>query len=246
MKKTSVCVLALVAAVAGCSSIESGDLETSGMTAIISATVRDDSSATDVVASLGAGALTSVDLDGEDILSASADDVSVELEESNLLGVFTYNGVLEGIAEPGTEVTVSLARSADKTPAPSSTVRLPVAVFLTSPAAGTAFSRENDDIVVEINSGASDDDMRLNWSGDCVKNDGVDVPAGQVSVTINRGTIIKRAQVDENDPDSQPVPDTCTMTLTIERVVEGVLDPAWGGGSITSVSQDSRDVTSNL
>ena len=61
-----------------------------------------------------------------------------------------------------------------------------------------------------------------------------------------KGTIAKRAQVDENDPDSEPVPDTCTVTLSIERVIDGVLDPAWGGGRITSVSRDSRDITSNL
>ncbi len=247
MKKIAAAsVLALVAVTTACESIESGDLETSGINATISATVRDDGSATDVLASLSAGALTSVDLDGEDKLSASADDVSVDLEESNLLGVFAYAGVLEGVSGPGTEVTVSLARSADKTPAPSSTVRLPVPVSLTAPAASAAFSRENDDIVVDIDSAASDDDMRLSWSGECVKNDGLDVPAGQASVTINKGTITKRDQVDANDPDSEPVPDSCTVTLRIERVIEGVLDPAWGGGRITSVSADSRDITSNL
>jgi len=200
-----------------------------------------------MVASINAGAaLTTVDLDGDDVLSASSGDVTVELDESNLLGVVTYAGSLAGITGAGTEVTVSLARSADKEAAPNSTVTLPIDVDLSAPAAGTAFSRENDDITVEIVTEASDDDLRLSWTGDCVDSGGLDVPSGQASVTIAKGSIVKRAQIDENDPDSQPVPDSCTVTITITRTTIGSLDPALGGGEIRAVSSGSRDITSNL
>ena len=238
--------IALAAVASGCSTIESGDLETSGMTAAIEVKAKADGSATDVFASIAAGTLTSVDLDGDDQLVASSGDVSATLDENNLLGVVTHAGTLTGIAAPGTEVNVAFNRSADKTPAPTSVVTRPEPVDLTAPAAGSAFSRANDDIEVVIDSEASDDAITLRWEGDCVKSASLDVPAGQATVTINKGTIEKRAPVDDNNtPDSQPVPDTCTITLTAQRSVEGTLDPAWGGGHIVAVSKATRDVTTN-
>jgi hypothetical protein len=78
-----------------------------------------------------------------------------------------------------------------------------------------------------------------------VQEGGLDLPAGQTSATINKGTILKREPADENDPDTQPIPDTCTIQITASRRVTGTLDPAWGGGGITSVTSSSRDVTSN-
>ena len=219
-------LLALAAVVSGCSTIESGDVETSGMTASIEVKAKADGSATDVFASISSGTLTTVDLDGDDQLVASSVDVSVDLEENNLLGVVTYAGSLTGISAPGTEVNVAFNRSADKTPAPLSTVALPVPLDISAPAAGTSFSRADDDIEV----------------GDCIDTGSLDVPAGQATVTINKGTIEKRAQADANDPDSEPVPDTCTITVTAQRRVEGTLDPAWGGGQIVAVSSATRDL----
>jgi hypothetical protein len=235
--------IALAAVASGCSTIESGDLETSGMTAAIE--VKADGTDTDIFASIAAGTLTSVDLDGDDALVASSGDVSARLLEINLLGVVTYAGSLTGISAPGTEINVACKRSADKTPAPTSVVTLPEPVALSAPTAGAAFSRANDDLDVIIDSEASDDAITLRWEGDCVKSASLDVPAGQTTVTINKGTIEKRAPVDDNAPDSQPVPDTCTITLTAQRSVEGTLDPAWGGGHIVAVSTATRDVTTN-
>jgi hypothetical protein len=245
MKKLPVAALFLLAAaVTGCSSIESGDLETSGINAAIEVRPRADGSATDVTASLTAGALTYVDLDGDDKLVASSGEVSADLEESNLLGAVNYAAVLNGIHSPGDIVTVAFLRGEGKVSAPSSTVRLPEQVTMTAPEASASFSRADDDITVTLESNASDDPVRVNWSGDCVQGGGLDVPAGQTAVTILKGTILKREQVDPNDPDSRPVPDNCTMTLTAVRRVTGILDPAWGGGGIASVTSSSRDVTS--
>jgi hypothetical protein len=246
MKKLPVAALFLLAAaVTGCSSIESADLETSGINAAIEVRPRADGSATDVTASLTAGALTFVDLDGDDKLVASSGDVSADMEESNLLGAVNYAAVLNGINTPGDVVTVAFERGEGKEPAPSSTVRLPEQVTMTAPEASASFSRENDDIAVTLESNASDDPVRVSWSGECVQEGGLDVPADQATVTINKGTILKREQADGNDPDSQPIPDTCTIKLTASRRVTGTLDAAWGGGGITSVTSSSRDVTSN-
>jgi hypothetical protein len=235
---------ATLAATVGCSSIDSSDLETSGINASIEVVRLQNDGGVDVHASLAAGTLNFVDLEDGDVLSARLGDNTVTLEQSDFLGALSYNGHLDGGAA-GDVVTVALTR-AEKDSAPTSTVNLPELIEITAPAASAAFSRADDDIVVTVSGEESDVGARLSWSGDCVVTDGIDVPADQTTVTINRGTIVKREQVDENDPDSQPVPDSCTVTLTVRRTTAGALDAAYKGGSITGVTQSSRDITSNL
>ncbi|MDP2342046.1 MAG: hypothetical protein Q8O67_13900 [Deltaproteobacteria bacterium] len=234
--------VSLLAATVGCSTIDSEDIETSGINASMEVARTNDGS--NVSVSLSAGALNFVSLNNGDVLKATALGQTVELSENNLLNAISYFGRVDANAQ-GDEVTVSFER-AEKTSAPSSTVVLPASVEITAPAASSVFSRANDPIVVEITGEASTDALRLSWSGDCVDADGLDVPADQTSVTINAGTIKKRAQVDENDPDSQPVPDSCTVSVRIERRVLGTLDGAFKGGSISAVTSSSRDITSNL
>jgi hypothetical protein len=235
--------LSLLAATVGCTSIDSSDLETSGMIASIEVVRLQGGDGTDVHVSLTAGSLNFVDLDPGDELKASFGDEVVTLQQGEFLDLIAYNGHLSAKDE-GDVVTVALER-ADKTPAPSSTATLPALIDFSAPAASTAFSRANDDIVVTVNGEDSDVGARLTWSGDCVESDGLDIPAGQTSITINKGTIQKRADVDENDPDSQPVPDTCTLNLRVRRESAGALDPAYKSGSIVAVTQSSRDLTSD-
>jgi hypothetical protein len=236
---------ALLAAVAGCTVVESGDVETGAMRASIQANPARDGTRTNIAASLSLGVATFVDLDGEDRFVASAGELNTELSESNVAGVVTYAGSL-ATATPGTEITVSLLRSADKTPAPSSTVRLPVPVAIATPAASASFSRANDDLVVTITSAASTDPVRLSWSGPCVEDGEVEVPAGQDEVTIAANTILERPAAASNGEEdaAPPAPQTCALQLKVSRSIEGTLDPAYGGGSISSTSSDSRDVTS--
>lgn len=230
----------LLAATFGCSTIDSEDLETSGINAAIEVVRSIDGS--NVSVSLSAGTLNFVSLNNGDALKATADGQTVDLGESNVLNAITYFAHLDANAQ-GEEVTVSLER-ADKTPAPASTVVLPASVEITAPTAAAAFSRADDDIVVDITGEASTDALRLSWSGDCIDADGIDVPADQVQVTINAGTLKKRPQDDANDPDSQPIADTCTVSLRVERRVSGNLDPAYQGGQITAVTTSTRDISS--
>ena len=232
----------LLAATVGCSTIDSEDIETSGITA--SMEVLRTAAGSSVSVSLSAGTLNFVSLNNGDTLKATAKEQTVELAENNVLNAISYFGQLDANAQ-GDEVTVAFER-ASKTSAPSSTVILPANVEITAPAASTAFSRANDPVVIDVTSEASTDGMRLSWSGDCVDADGFDLPAGAVSATINAGIIKKRAQVDENDPDSEPVPDTCTVTLRVERRATGTLDGEFEGGTITAVTSSTRDITSNL
>jgi hypothetical protein len=240
-------VFSLLAATVGsvaCSQIDSNDLETSGMIASMEVVRLQSGDGTDIHVSLTAGTLDFVDLEPGDELKASFGTETVTLAQGEILGALSYSGRLS-VKDAGDEITIALER-AEKEPAPSSTVALPAQLEITAPAASLAFSRENDDIVITINSEVSDVGARLTWSGECVKTDGLDIPAGQTSITINKGTIVKREQVDENDPDSQPVEDSCTLSITVRRQTAGTLDPAYKSGSIFGVSQSSRDLTTNL
>lgn len=237
--------IASLAAV-GCSTIDSEDIETSGINASMEVLRSVDGS--NVSVSLAAGTLNFVSLNNGDVLKASANEQVVELGENNVLNAISYFGRLDANTT-GDEITVSFER-ADKTPAPSSTVTLPAAVEITAPAASSVFSRANDPIVVDFTSEESADGVRLAWSGDCVEADGIDIPAGQLTATINAGTIQQREQGGEEDPaEGAEAPanlESCTMQLKIERRVTGSLDAAFKGGGISAVAVSSRDVTSNL
>ncbi|MBM4280809.1 MAG: hypothetical protein FJ137_08630 [Deltaproteobacteria bacterium] len=236
-------IVAGLAALPACSSIDSDDIDTDAITADLTARPRADGSATELAATLAAGALTFIDLQAGDRLVASSGDVQVELSANEVLGVMSYGATLDGVGEVGATVTVAFEREAFAS-APSSTVELPAPVSITAPDAGAAFSRAEDDLVIALAGSASDDAVRVSWSGDCVVADGIDVPAGQASVTIARGTLAK-AERSSSDADAAPIADSCSLRIVAERTIEGVLDPAYEGGRITAVTSDSREVTTS-
>lgn len=232
---------AAVPALTACSNIESEDIDTDAITADITVRVRKDGSASDVTATLSAGAFTFIDLGSGDRLVARADETTAELQEKNVLGAISYEGALAGVAAAGTEVTVAFERTTFAS-APGSSVDLPAPVAIGGPAAGTSFSRANDDIVVTLTPDSSVDGVRVSWSGDCIEADSFDVPAGQTELKIDKGIIQKAEPADDN---AQPVADSCPMKLTVERAIVGVLDGGFEAGSIRAVTSDSRDLTTN-
>jgi hypothetical protein len=233
--------LSPVSATFACSSIDSEDIDTDAITASIDVRVRNDGTASDVTATLSAGTFTFIDLGGDDRLVARAGEVDVELQQNDLLGAVSYGATLDGVVAVDTEVTVAFERTAFAA-APATTVTLPALLTLAAPAAGTAFSRADDDIVVTLAEASATDGVRVSWSGDCVESDGLDVPAGQAEVTIAKGSIVKRAA--SNDADG-PVADSCALTIRAERARQGVLDSGYAGGQIRALTADSRDLTTN-
>ncbi len=224
-----------------CSSIQSEDIDTDAITADITLHPRADGSATDVTATLSAGALTFVDLTGDDTLVAKSGEHEVTLGKNQALGALSYEGTLDGTGAAGDEVTVAFERTAFAS-APSSTVTLPAPVSITVPAASASFSRADADIVVTLAEDGSTDPVQLSWSGDCVVGGTLDVPAGQTTATIAHGTIA-RAEPSSADANATPVADTCTLHLSVVRSVDGILDDAFEGGHITARTEDTRDVT---
>jgi hypothetical protein len=234
-------VVAGLAGLSACSSIDSDDIDTDAITADITVRPRADGSATEVAATLSAGALTFIDLQAGDRLVASSGDAQVELSASDVLGAVSYAATLDGVGAAGATVTVAFEREAF-TSAPSSTVVLPAPVSITAPDAAASFSRAEDDLVVALAAVASDDPVRVSWSGECVVADGIDVPAGQASVTLAKGTI-QKAEPSSSDADAAPIADSCSLRIVAERTVQGVLDPAYEGGRISAATSDSREVT---
>lgn len=236
----SVVVVGVVVAPA-CSSVHSEDIDTDAINAEIRAHPRNDGSATDVSVTLSAGALTFVDLTGDDALVARGGEQEVTLGKNQALGALAYEGTLAGVGAAGDEVTVAFERTAFA-PAPSSTVTLPAPVSLTAPEATTSFSRETDDIVVAIAEDGSTDPVQLSWSGDCVVAGDLEIPAGQTTATIAHGTIVK-SEPSQSEANAAPIADTCALHLSVVRSVDGILDDAFAGGHITAITEDGRDVT---
>lgn len=238
---TSVVGVACVA----CTSLESGDLRTNGMQPdmVVRSNNTDANSKLNVNIHVGNSLTQFVDLDAPDVMTASVDGgAPQELNESNLLGVTGYSLDISGKAAD-TEVVVALARGEADDGAPNSTVTFTQPLALTSPGAGASFSRETDDILVEWDTEASPDGVKVVVAGDCIQSVSRDVQAGDTAVTLEAGSILKKP--DPEDPEAEPVPDSCEMTISVVRTRTGALDPAYGGGNIRHEFSASAGATTN-
>lgn len=215
-------MLALTA-VAGCSTVASKDLRTSGMIARIFVTAT--TSGVSVGADLSAGGTTSVELRNGDRLLARASGKQVTLRETSILGLHSYGGTLRTAASPGTTVHVDLLRSADR-PA-SSSVQLPGPVGLRGPKHAATVSRARD-LPVRVAPGPGS--IRVDWAGSCVGN-------GEVRFDEDRPVVLPAGSLKLTTPASgQPAaPQDCDVTLTVSRVLEGRLSSSYRSGLIEGV-----------
>ena len=111
-----IAVVAVVLVVAGCSTVDSKDIRTSGITANYVVTLPETGDAASVSASYRVGTLTFVELgDGESIRS-SGGGMNAELRRHHAAGVTDYSGQLDGVVEAGTEITFDLTRGRATTP----------------------------------------------------------------------------------------------------------------------------------
>ncbi|TCO40981.1 hypothetical protein EV646_11672 [Kribbella antiqua] len=232
--------LAVVLVLAGCSTVDSKDIRTSGITADLLVSLPEDTDAADVTASLRVGTLTFVELgDGEDI-TASGAGKTVQLKHRRSAGATDYRNRLDGVVAPGTEITFDLERSGDDTSAPKSTIALPARVRLTAPASGTTYSRRQA-IDVRFTSEPSQAGAILSWAGECVTTGSLQLEGGRTSVTIPAGSITPSMATPT--PGVKPTT-TCPINLTLTRRDEGTLDPAFKNGTIAAETQSTRRITS--
>ena len=248
MRRSATAIAAVVAisTLTACSTVDSADIRTNGITADIVVVVPEGASGAEVRASLRVGTLTFVELAGDEKLTAQAGERTATLERTKFAGATDYSTRLDGVTEAGTEVVVGLQRTANDTSAPRSSVRLPEQLALDAPAAGTRFSRSRDDLGVRIiSTKESEQPTVLTWSGECVTSGSLDVPAGRTSVKISRGTI-RAASPATRAPTASPTrpPSNCQLRLTVTRHLRGTLDPAYGEGTITAETSSARDLLS--
>jgi hypothetical protein len=221
---------------AGCSSIQSQNIKTAGMQAILrvwadgtgqstaTAQLNVDNNPTDFV-----------DLSGGDAFVASSGGQSRTMSRIDLLGAISYEASFSALDKGGTTYTIALDRTTDVS-APSSTCVMPSQFTITAPTSSGTFSRANDDLVVTYSGSGTQDPMTWSAGGDCVQG----MVGGTVSndagtFTIARGTLVPK------NPSPQ-TPTTCQAHVTLTRSRAGQLDPHYGsGGGITA--EQVRTVT---
>ncbi len=226
MTKLSLLALVLVGA---CTTVESNNILTSGMSADISARATGDGTTT-VSATLYLGNpidLNFVDLTADDQLRASNGDQAKVMSESILLNIVSHTAVFQTDAADD-EFVVDLVRSVDQG-APHSIATLP-APFEIDPIAATS-SRAQP---VSLTWPTSTDLIRWAASGECIDSAFQTVALDAGGATIPAGTLHKR--------EGQQIADSCLVTVTVSRVRIGDLDIHYGKGGVFSGEQ-SRTVS---
>lgn len=239
-----IAALAVLLVLAGCSTVDSKDIRTSGMTATYVVTLPESTEAADVSASFRVGTLTFVELGDGESIKASGGGKDVGLKHHRAAGVTEYTGQLDGVVDPGTEITFDLTRGSNDDAAPQSTVKLPERVRLVAPLAATTYSRRAA-IPVRFESQPSETPTVLTWAGQCVQTGSLQLEAGRTSASIPIGSIKPVA----GTPSAGTSPGnaqatTCPVDLTLTRRTEGTIDKAFKNGTITAESQSVRRITS--
>ncbi len=220
-----------------CTSLQSADLKTAGMSAYMEVTA-DGTGQTRVSAELHVddNVTDYVSLTSGDTLVASAGSQTQTMSQSNFLGTVSYLATFTGLDADGTMYTIALNRTNDVS-APSSTCVLPKPFNITAPTANNTFSRANASIVVTYDTTGTMDEMTWSAGGNCIKGmvDGT-VSGDSGSFTIAAGSLVP--------PDPSVAAMTCQAQVTLTRSRPGQLDSHFGsGGNITA--QQVRTVTFN-
>jgi hypothetical protein len=228
-------LIASVVVCAACTSIQSADIKTAGMSAMMQV-VADGTGRTAVTAQLNVdnNSTDFVDLSSGDTLVATAGGPSQTMARSDFAGAISYQTSFSGRDAAGTQYVIAFNRTSDVS-APLSTCVMPSPFAITAPTANGTPSRANSDIVVTYNNSGTQDPMTWSAGGDCVKGEvGGSVPGDTGSFTIAKGSLVP------NDPTQMTVTCQAHITLTRERV--GQLDSHFGsGGGINA--QQVRTVT---
>ncbi|MEV5967895.1 hypothetical protein AB0L70_39380 [Kribbella sp. NPDC051952] len=234
-----IAALAVILVLTGCSTVESKDIRTSGMTAGLIVTLPEATDAAEVSATLRVGTLTFVELGNGEELTASGGGKDVSLRHHRAAGVTNYTNRLDGVVAAGTEITFNLKRGGADDSAPTSTVKLPERVRLVAPAAGTTVSRRRD-LVVRFDSEPSRQPSVLTWAGECVQEGSLELEPGRTTATIARGSIRQVTTTPTPGKDLS----RCPIQVTVTRRTEGKLDPAFKDGSVTAESRSTRQINS--
>ncbi|MED5372172.1 MAG: hypothetical protein VX899_14230 [Myxococcota bacterium] len=236
MRKVLALSLVLPTMVA-CESVDSEAVMTSGVYADIVIQTQGEGSS-DVATILRVGGPTSntyLDLMGEDTLTATVGEETLELEKQSLGDYREYTAGFDVDAED-TLFDVSFTRAVDAG-APSSTVTMPAPFALTGPEEGAQFVVQADDITVTYEPASTDDQIRWTIEGDCIYSEGETVTGDPGSFVIPADLI---EVMDEEDA-------SCSAELKVIRARAGSLDAGYGeGGEIEARQVRSVEINVSM
>jgi hypothetical protein len=202
--------------------VDSKNIRTAGIAAIITADATADS-ATTVTATLkvgGSSSNTYVDLAGGDRIFATGGDKRVEMQSQ---GTGTYEAEFN-TAAVDTEFLVDLQREADDD-APSSRGTLPAPFAMVLPNVTTSRAQP---LTVTWTPAGSNDDVTIELTGTCIFNRTIDVPGDPGSHTITAGTLVS-TKADK--------PETCDVNVEMIRSRKGTADPIFDSESSFILAQ---------
>jgi hypothetical protein len=162
----------------------------------------------------------------QDVLSATSNNHSVVMDQSNLVVEYRYDAAFE-TADAGERFEVSLDRVADDS-APRSSVTLPEPFTLTMPATAS----RNAPVTITWSPSGSADPISIDVSG-CASAQLLEI-ADTGTATLPAGSLV-----------ANPPTATCDLAVEVSRKRNGSLDPAYGqGGSIVATQQRTTTLTS--
>lgn len=215
-----------------CEAVDSSSVLTDGMYADLTA-AADGSGQTLVKAVLRVGGATSntyVNLEGDDRLTATAGETTLDLEVNALGDYRDYTATFDVEAEDSL-FTVAFLRTVDEG-APASTMTLPAPFALAGPAAEDVISRQAD-ITLTWEPAGTNDAMSWRVNGECFFDAYGQVQGDPGTVVIPAGSL---------ESVNEDAPTACEATVTVWRSRAGALDPGFGEGGAV-FGQQLRQLT---
>ena len=162
---------------------------------------------------------TYIELDPADTVSASNTTESMALTHAELFNAHVYNGVFT-VTEPDAEYTFALNRE-NETSAPNSTVSLPMGIQITTPSNNSTYSLSSGSAIEIKWENRTEDLINVEMSGDCVNY----FSTGEI--TDSAAFTIVGSDITPDEPIGG-----CDATITVERLRQGNIDPAYEDGSV--------------
>jgi hypothetical protein len=227
--------LMLVVFCAGCSTVDSSDILTSGIHAELRASSAGEGT-TQVSATLYLGNpinLNFVDLTGDDELVASNGGQTKVMSETIILNIVGHHATFQTDAE-GEEFSIDFQRTVDNG-APESVATLPAKFTLTGPTAPTSRAAE---IALTWTPAGSPDQMGWQATGDCIDLATGNITGDSGSFSVPANALKKKM--------GTGIADSCMVKVVVSRTRDGDLDPAYGkGGHIAGIQARTVTVMSN-
>ncbi len=223
----------VLAGLTGCLTAPSTAVGTTELIAHISG-LSEGLGSTHVSTALQLDAATYVDLESPDTLTASSAGEARTMVRSNVLGLIRYSAAFAGDGEDKL-INVALKRKGTRASAPASAVSMPAPFQVLAPATSQRFARATDFVEVAWSNAGKPDPMAVSVYGPCIigGTHTVDGDAGRFAIPPSSFATTQ-----------EDAAKTCAVTLTVERRRAGVLDPAFGQGTIAGVQRRFVTITS--